>query len=268
MKSLTRRSRLASRAGFTLLEVMIGLGILGFSLMVLIRSASSSMLTAARAQMLGVVTDLSRGKMLDIEETLLKDGFTDTDQSEENKTFEEEGWKNIKYSYKVEQVELPSWDTLQGLTQDRNAGSGSGSGSAGATGANAFQDSALGGMLGQLGGGLGGGGAASGNLDAMQGASFIQGQYTMVQEILKVSIRKITLTVTYKVGTGGDDENLVTVLFITDSAAMDKVLMGVGAQELPPEGSGSGSGSGSSGSGRGGSTTGTRPTRPGGGSGK
>jgi prepilin-type N-terminal cleavage/methylation domain-containing protein len=258
---MTRRR---SRRGFTLLEVMIGLGILGFSLTVLIKSASSSMMNAARAQMIGVVTDLSRGKMYDIEEKLLKDGFTDTDQSEDDKDFAEEGWPNIKYSYKVEQVELPSWDDLQSLAQGRGSGSGSGSGSAGDIGGG-FQDSALGGMMAQLGGGFGGTGSA--DIDSKNGASFIQGQYSLIAEVLKVSIRKVTLTVMYKVTQSADEESLVTVAYFTDSAAMDKVLMGFGSQEIP-DNAGSGSGSGS-GSGRGsGSSGGSRPTRPTGGSGK
>jgi prepilin-type N-terminal cleavage/methylation domain-containing protein len=249
-----------ARRGFTLLEVMIGLAILGFSLTVLIQSASGSMNTALKAQMMGVATDLSRSKMYDIEEKLLKDGFTDTDQSEDGKAFDEEGWPQVKYSYRVEQVELPSFDDLQGMTQDRAEGSGSAAG-----GASAFQNSALGGMMSQLGGGFGAGGGSAG-IDAKQGASFIQGQYTMVQEVLKVSIRKVTLTVTYPAG--GDQESLTTVAFFTDAGAMDKVLAGLGGQDLddqPQAGSGTGTtGSGSGGRGTGGGLgSGGRPTRGG-----
>jgi hypothetical protein len=42
----------------------------------------------------------------------------------------------------------------------------------------------------------------------------------------------------------GSDRDFKVVQFLTDAAAMDKVLNGMGAQE-PPAGSGSGSGSGS-----------------------
>ena len=46
--------------------------------------------------MMGIATDLARGKMYDIEEKLLKDGFTDTDQSQtDDKPFDDEGWPNI-----------------------------------------------------------------------------------------------------------------------------------------------------------------------------
>ena len=53
----------------------------------------------------------------------------------------------------------------------------------------------------------------------------------MFQEILKVSVRKVTLTMKWKVL--GRDRDMKVVAFFTDAAAMDKVLSGQGAQELP-----------------------------------
>jgi prepilin-type N-terminal cleavage/methylation domain-containing protein len=267
------------KRGFTLVEVMIALSLLGIGLVVLIQAASGSMAGAKRAQMIGVVTDLSRGKMHDIEEILLKDGFTDTNQSEGEcpektangedksgsytKTFETEGWPSIKYAYKVEQVELPSFEDLQAMADGKAKAAGSGSGGSGAgSGENAFQNSALGGMLSQLGGGFGGGGSK--DIDSRQGASFIQGQYQMVQQVLKVSIRKVTLCVAYELM--GSEETMRPVAFYTDASAMDKVLSGLGSQDLDDQqGSGSGKGSGS-GSGSGGPTRGGSGS-PGGGPG-
>ena len=232
---------------------MVGLALLGFALVVLMKSAANSISSARDAQMMGVVTDLARGKMYDIEETLLKDGFTDTNQSEESEqTFEEEGWPSIRYTYKVDQVELPSWDMLQDMAKRKpgqgsgsgagSAGSGSGAGSDFVDGAGGFQNSALGGMLSSLGGGFGGG---SSDIDSKQGASFIQGQYQMVQGVLKASIRKVTLEVKWDVL--GSARELKVVAFFTDAAAMDKVLSGLGSQDLddqPQSGPGSGTSTG------------------------
>lgn len=212
--------------GFTLLEVMIGLALLGFGLVVLIQSSTGSIRAAKRAQMIGVVTDLSRGKMYDIEEKLLKDGFTETDQSEEDRAFDEEGWPEIKYSYKVEQVELPSFDQLQALATSAGSaarGSGAGSGEDGEP-SGSFQDSTLGGVISMFGGGFAGG---SEDVDAAAGASFIQGYYQIIQETLKASIRKVTLTVKFDVL--GDESELVTVVFLTDPAGLDKGLLGAAA---------------------------------------
>ena len=211
--------------GFTLLEVMIALALLGLALVVLIKSAAGNIFSAQQSHMMGVVTDLARAKMYEIEEKLLKDGFSDTEQAEEDRPFEDEGWPQVLYSYKVEEVELPSWDKLQAIARGSGAGGKSGSGSGAGSEEGGFQNSALGGMLSQF-GGLGGGGGSGkgGDIDAAAGASFIQGQYQMFQQILKV-----TLTVKWKVM--GSDRDMTVVAFFTDSAAMDKVLHGIGAQD-------------------------------------
>src|SRR5688572_12099324 len=200
------RRRAARQAGFTLLEVMIGLALLGLALTVLIKSAAGSIFNAEQAHMIGVATDLARAKMYDIEETLLKDGFTDTDQSHESEEcFKDEGWPNICYSYKVEEPKLPSFDELQQMAMGKakkDAAAAVAAGSAGsglldknglptqaalgsAAAAGGLENSMLGGMLGMFGGSTG--------VDAAAGGSMIQSQYSMFQEVLKVSVRKVTL---------------------------------------------------------------------------
>ncbi len=252
------------RRGFTLLEIMIGLALLGLALTVLLKSAAGSIFNARQAQMMGVVTDLARGKMYDLEETLLKDGFNETgladatDECTDWEKFEDEGWPSVEWCAKIEQVELPSWDQIQALAQGQAAGSGSAVGSDG-SGSGGFMDSALGGMLGMMGGGFGG---ESGDIESATGGAFIQSYYSMVQEVLKVSIRKVSLFVRWEVM--GRKRDMQVVAFFTDSASMDKVLQGMGSQELPENGAGSGSGSGS-GSGTG--STGRRGSTRGSGSG-
>jgi prepilin-type N-terminal cleavage/methylation domain-containing protein len=264
-------SRRRSAGGFTLLEVMMALALLGLSLTVLIKSAAGSIFNAQQAHMMGIVTDLARAKMYDLEEKLIKDGFSDTEQHEEDQAFEDEGWPSIHYSYKIEAVELPSFDELQKLTQchQAKAGSGSaGSGSGAGSDESCFENSALGGMLSQFGGfggaggGSGGSGAGGADIGAGLGASFIQGQFTMFQQILKVSIRKVSLTVNWQVM--GSERDMKVVAFFTDAAAMDKVINGLGSQDLDDQaggkgggGKGSGSGGGGGGGGTLGGTTGT-----------
>lgn len=260
----------APQRGFTLLEVMIGLALLGLALTVLIKSAAGNIFNAQQAHMMGIVTDLARAKMYDIEDKLIKDGFSDMEQHEEDQAFTDEGWPSIHYSYKVEQVELPSWDQLQALAAGTGSGSGKGSGkgSDDGEGGGGFQDSMLGGMMAQFGGlaGFGGGGGTgkgSADINAAVGASFVQGQYSMFQQILKVTIRKVTLTVNWQVM--GSDRDIKVVAFLTDAAAMDKVLSGMGSQDLDDanaRGSGSGSGRPNTG-GTGGGTGGGTRTPPG-----
>jgi general secretion pathway protein I len=276
--------------GFTLLEVMIALALLGFALTVLIKSAAGNIFNSQQAHMMGVATDLARAKMYELEEKLLKDGFSDTEQHEEDQAFTDEGWPQIKYSYKIIAVELPSWDALQALAQGQaKAGAGSGAGTGSATGSGGagvpggdgsgggagdkFGDSALGGMLMQFGGGgfggaSGGSGKGSADIAAAAGGAFVQTQYTMFQQILKVSIRKVSLTLKWQVM--GSDRDMTVVAFFTDAAGMDKVLNGMGSQDLDDQtgkgsGSGSGKGSGSGGTPSGGGAGSQRPpTKPGG----
>lgn len=221
--------------GFTLIEVMVGLSLLGLALVVLIKSSANSIFHARQAQMMSVATDLSRSKMHDIEEMLLKEGFMDTEQVVEDEDFDDEGWPTVTYSYKVEPVELPSIQDLQALAEGRAA---AGSGSAGSAGSGADGEEGTGepaslGLLSQL-GGFGEQGGEGMTADAQMGASVLQTFYPFVQEILKVSIRRVTLTVKYEVM--GRDRELTTVAFFTDAAAMDKVLMGFGSQEQPEPG--------------------------------
>ena len=63
-----------------------------------------------------------------------------------------------------------------------------------------------------------------------QGASLIQSQYSMFQEILKASVRKVSLTVKWTVL--GSENSMKVVAYFTDASAMDKVLNGLGSQEL------------------------------------
>ncbi|HEY6035861.1 MAG TPA: type II secretion system protein [Kofleriaceae bacterium] len=262
--------------GFTLIEVMFALALLGFALVVLIRSSSSSIFNAEQAHMLGIATDLGRGEMYEIEEMLLKDGFSDTDQSQDDwKGFDDQGWPQVKYSYKVEPVEMPSFDQLQALaTGHATPGSGAGSaanplGSAAGSGfslgsavdpLNTFQNSALGGMMSMMGGmGMGSSAASANGVEGSQAGALIQSQYTMFQQILKVSVRKVTLKLKWQVL--GYDRDMTFVAFYTDPVAMDQVLSGAGSTDLGDTSNGSGSGSGT-GSGRG-SGTGTGSGRRG-----
>jgi hypothetical protein len=115
------------------------------------------------------------------------------------------------------------------MAQGRAAGAqGSGSGSGSGEEEGGFENSALGGMLSMMGGFGGDGG--SGDVEDAQTASFISGQYTLVQQVLKVSIRKVTLIVWWDVM--GRQRELKTVAFFTDAGAMDKVMMGLGSSDL------------------------------------
>ena len=227
------RTRVA-RAGFTLVEVMIALAILGVALVVLVRSVAGNIASAGESFYMGIATDLARGKMYDLEEQLVQEGFQETEQELEG-DFSDEGWPGVTWKATITPSELPPLEKLMGMQegqpgaegagQGTGTGSGSGSGEGGEQAMDKFNNSALGGMLGMLGGG---GGSGSGSPDAQdaQTGGFIAQFYPLVQQVLKASIRKIKLTIEYS--TGLRKERFDVVLYVTDTAGLAKTLAGMG----------------------------------------
>jgi prepilin-type N-terminal cleavage/methylation domain-containing protein len=262
--------RSSAQRAFTLIEVMLALAILAMGLAVLIKDTANNIAATEGAQMDGVVADLARYEMGEIEEKLQKEGFQDmVDHKDGN--FADQGWESITWEYKIEPVELPDLGAVQtmaskemqakqnaagGLGSGSGVGSGSGAGSGsmspGAIDPNdmstMFGNSALGGMMSMFGGmggmGMGMGSGAMGGSDA-KGAAFIQSQYELVKQVLKASIRKVTLTIKWEVM--NDKRSMDVVQYITDGAGMNTVLGNIGADgtTMPGTGGGSGSGSGS-----------------------
>jgi len=222
---------LRTNGGFTLVEVMLALAILGLSLVILVRSVAGNITAAQDSFYMGVATDLARGKMFDIEEHLLQEGFQETEEEEEG-DFSDEGAPNTKWKYLVEPVELPNLETLMNLSQEQKgegegSGAGTGEGEEGTSDLDKFQSSALGGMLGML--GMGGGAATESGGNASATAGFLQMGYPMVQQVLKASVRKISLTIDYD--TGVHKETFKVILYVTDPAGMQKAMGMLGADQ-------------------------------------
>ena len=205
--------------------------------------------------MLGIATDLSRAKMYEIEETLLKDGFQDTDSVKDDRVVHRRG---------LARAPLLVQDRARRAAEPRRApGAGEGpeqtaddrARAAPARAARSARASAARSARASVRISAPARARATAQRVSEQrarrharhdrrrvrrrrramprrrrAARFIQSQYAMFQAVLKVSIRKVTLTVTWKVL--GRDRDLTTVAFFTDPSAMDKVLMGLGSVDL------------------------------------
>jgi general secretion pathway protein I len=195
---------------------MISLAILAGGLTLLIAASAANVHSTHRAQMLGTATDLARAKMFDLEEELLQEGFQEMAETMDG-DFADEKWPGFEWKATIEKVELPGLATAQAA--------GAAAGESGQDGAGAF-----GGALGLAGlgmAGLGGsGGEAGAGMDpaSAMGAGLIGSQYEMIASVLEMSIRKVTLTVSWKVG--HDAEELTVVCYFTDPAAVDTALSG------------------------------------------
>ncbi len=193
------------QAGFTLVEVMISLAILATALTLLLRGAALNVASAQRAQMMTAATELARGKMYDIEETLLEKGFGQLEEGEEG-DFDEEGWPQITWEYEILKIELPNVEALQGFGGGEEGGEEGG---------------ASGGLLGGLmGGGMGG--AGLGGEDGGAGAGMISSQFGIFRNIMEESIRKVHLTVRYRIA--GSKEEFTVDCYFTDPAAVNRVI--------------------------------------------
>jgi general secretion pathway protein I len=209
------------RLGFTLVEVMLALAILGVALVILVKSVAGNITSASEAFYMGVATDLARGKMYDLEEELLQEGFQEDEQELEG-DFAEEGWPAITWKATITPTELPSLEQLMAMQQQESNGDGAGSGAGSGSGdedaasdfMTGFQDSALGGLMSMLGGSV--------DASDVSTAGFLTTFYPMVQQVLKASIRKIKLTVHYD--SGLRKEQFEVVLYVTEPGGMAKTL--------------------------------------------
>lgn len=103
-------------SGFTLLEVMIAIAILGISLLALFNLQSTSLIGSARAQRISTATLLARQKMslalLAIEAGLFKGEFPE--DKEDSGTFEEEKYPDYSWKLKIKKVEIPAPPATEG----------------------------------------------------------------------------------------------------------------------------------------------------------
>lgn len=199
-----------SARGFTLLEVMISLAILAIGMVAIGNVNAGAVQMHQYARRSSEASLLLRGKMLDLEELLHKDGFSDYDD-EKHGDFDDEKAPDFAWS-----AEILKPDIKLDASQLISMMSGGGGGSSGASSSSSSSSGGLGGgLLGGMLGGLLGGSSASGSSSITSGsaggaaalasagpmAGMIQGQATQFIETIKSSVREVRLTVTWKDGT-------------------------------------------------------------------
>jgi general secretion pathway protein I len=215
-----------SRRGFTLLEVMVAVAILGLGLTAILSAQAGAFASANHGRNISVSVGLLRCKMTELEEKLLKNGFQELDESDTGICCELDDTPNMKCSWKIEKPQLP-----EAKFGDLNLDSllGGSSGTAGGPG--------LGGAIGLLSGGAPGSGPAipsggsvsdvsktlaaanAGDPSALAGAAAggVGGIASMVMSlvypslklIFEASTRRITVTLTWREGPKSYNTSLV-----------------------------------------------------------
>jgi len=202
---------LRARAGFTLLEVMVSLGILAVALMAIGDVNGGAVRMHSYAKHVVVAVQLARGKMLDLQFQLRKDGLSDFSR-EYHGDFDKEGRPEYKWKAQVlkPEIDIPSTKLVEliGNGLGLNAKDAQGSGGAGA--------------------------AAAAASPLMQGpmAGLVDAQAKQFIEVVKGSLREVKLSVTWREGSKDESFDLVEHVVLLPDAAQ-RVLA-----ELRPQGGG------------------------------
>jgi general secretion pathway protein I len=196
--------------GFTLLEVLVAVSILGLGLTVILSSQTSLFATAMRSEKISIAASLARCRMSETEVDLIKKGYPLADESHDGDCCGDESQEGFSCSWKIERVKLPE----QSLTGEAGAGLGE-SDDMGALGALAGLSEAgaegltAGGDLGAMAESLGAGTSSAGIAQMAMGMV-----YPALKPMLEASIRKVTVKVAWK--EGKNDRSLDVVQYVTD----------------------------------------------------
>lgn len=209
--------------GFSLLEVMIAVAILGLSMSSLLVSQMASIRATRYAQELTAVAFLAEYQLLELEWLMEKDGgWVPQDRNYEG-TFSEQGWPGVRYKCVVDFLEIPDYSKIQ-AARDAKARQANPTGVKSRTAADqAFT------MLGVV--------------------------WPMVKAAIEQSIRKVYCTVTWK--EGKIDHSLKVSTFWTEPERLTTIPK-MGGEALPGEEDAEGGGAGGAG-GAGGRPTGAGP---------
>ena len=196
-------------AGFTLLEVMVALAILGVVLVTVLSAQGGLAASNASGRNLAAATNLGRCKMTELEEFLYTKGFAVADEHETDRPCCADK-DNAKFhcAWNVERVELPSLPAPDAGAALTGAG-----GAGGALGALAgLASGAADGGIPNISGILGGGdpsGAGGGIVEMVMGMV-----YPRLKPVLENAIRKVTVKVEWQEGQKAKSFELVQ--YVTD----------------------------------------------------
>ena len=142
------RSTRTTRGGYSLLEVLIALAILATALTALMGAQAVSNQQAIFSNELSTASILARGKMVDVEYEVIKEGFSELDQTLSG-TFREEGYPHMTWRATIEPVEIPD-EAREELMAKVNSQLFGGGDTEGALQGNAAFSSMLPTLIGQL----------------------------------------------------------------------------------------------------------------------
>lgn len=179
--------------GFTLLEVMVAMMILGISLTAIFSSEGGAIRAGARARMMTTATLLARCKMAEVEEQMTREGFPAVMADGDDECCEDGEQPGFSCHWQVEQVLLPDPSTMDDDPLGLNGGGDDSAGANGANGANGGPGANLESAL---------SGAAGG--DAI-GQFAVQYAMPILQPMIEQQVRRASVSVRWREGPDARD---------------------------------------------------------------
>jgi general secretion pathway protein I len=232
------------RAGFTLLEVVVAMAILGLGLLAIFDLNAGAVASHAYVKRVTIATQLARAKMTDLEQELYDKGF-DVDDVERSGDFAAEGWNGFSWKARILAPKTAgvSADKLLEALFGLPAGEGGGlaslfSGLGGADGGLAsLASSALSGGISNS--ALPPGATGPSGMQALGPFSAIaQTQTTQLLDQIRRGVREVRLSVSWKEGTRTESLDVVTHVVSlqqgSDRNGTPGVALGVGGTGTVP----------------------------------
>jgi prepilin-type N-terminal cleavage/methylation domain-containing protein len=177
------------QAGFTLLEIMVAIAILSMTLVVLLSIVTNNVRATNHAKMTTAATLLARTKMVDVEDYILDNGFSENTETA-NGSFKELGYPQFSWEYSIDRIDLPADMAQQGRDKATDQ-------SLDAKDPMSMLTGFMGGMM----------------------SSFIEPVRVGLQE----SVRKVTVTI-YWDEHGRREQSFELVQYLTDPAKLDAAM--------------------------------------------
>lgn len=201
----------SKKLGFTLLEVMIAIAILGISLAAIFSSEAGAIKTATRARHTNAATLLARCKLAELEEKIMREGLPAISAEDDDECCEDAELEGFRCTWKIERVVLPdaTEDSENALASATNGTPPAGGGDS--PGANPSTIDSL--MSGQA----SAADMAGGNLATLG----IQLVYPVLKPTIEEQVRRATVTVLWKEGSSEKSFNVVQYLVSNGPAIPD-----------------------------------------------
>lgn len=208
------------KAGFTLLEVMVAVAILGIALTAIFSSEAGAIRTSNRARRTNVATLLARCKLAELEEKVARDGFNETDEHDSDGCCKDAEVEGFSCEWSLNLVVLPDvTDTPSQEATNSAVNGATNSTPGGATPSGAAGSDPLSSLTGA-------GGSppsvesimAGGATDALATIA-MQLTYPILKPSIEAQVRRATVTVSWREGSGARSFE-VTQFLIADEASI------------------------------------------------